>query len=329
VSRAKITTTSATLTVSENADATTIGLVAPVDTRYSASQLTIKVTGLPTDGTVLLADGVTKVYVGESLTVAQLTGLKFRAIPGVFGQSSKFSYTVTDPSGCRGSGSATLAIGPDTTPPVTTAASLTVAENAAATAIGIIAPSDINYAASALTITVTGLPSDGTVYLADGVTAVTSGATLTVAQLTGLTFKPNSGLFSQTASFSYTVKDPAGLSTPGSATLMIGPDTSPPVTTDPTLTVAGNSGPTAMGIAAPTDINYSATQLTVTVTGLPSDGTVLLADGVTAVTNGETLTVAQLTGLTFKPTPGLFSQSSTFSYTVTNPAGLSASDSVT
>ncbi len=329
MSRAKITTTSATLTVSENADATTIGLVAPVDTRYSASQLTIKVTGLPTDGTVLLADGVTKVYVGESLTVAQLTGLKFRAIPGVFGQSSKFSYTVTDPSGCRGSGSATLAIGPDTTPPVTTAASLTVAENAAATAIGIIAPSDINYAASALTITVTGLPSDGTVYLADGVTAVTSGATLTVAQLTGLTFKPNSGLFSQTASFSYTVKDPAGLSTPGSATLMIGPDTSPPVTTDPTLTVAGNSGPTAMGIAAPTDINYSATQLTVTVTGLPSDGTVLLADGVTAVTNGETLTVAQLTGLTFKPTPGLFSQSSTFSYTVTNPAGLSASDSVT
>ena len=54
----KITTTSATLTVSENAAATTIGLVAPVDTGYSGSQLTITVTGLPTDGTVLLADGV-------------------------------------------------------------------------------------------------------------------------------------------------------------------------------------------------------------------------------------------------------------------------------
>ncbi len=156
VRHGKITTTSASLTVPENASATTIGLVAPTDTQYSASQLTITVTGLPTDGTVLLADGVTKVYVGEILTVDQLTGLEFLAAPGVFGQTSKLSYTVTDPSGTRASGSAALAIGPDTTPPVTTAASLTVAENAAATAIGIVAPSDANYAATQLTVTVTG-----------------------------------------------------------------------------------------------------------------------------------------------------------------------------
>jgi len=95
---------------------------------------------------VLLADGITKVYVGEILTVDQLTGLKFLATPGVFGQSSKFTYTVTDPTGGKASGSAILAIGPDTTPPVTTSASLTVAENAAATAIGIAAPIDANYA---------------------------------------------------------------------------------------------------------------------------------------------------------------------------------------
>src|SRR6266700_2185670 len=96
VHRTKITTTSETLTVSENTNATPIGLVAPIDTGYSASQLTIKVTGLPTDGTVLLADGVTAVYIGEILTVAQLTGLKFLATSGVFGKTSTFSYTVTD-----------------------------------------------------------------------------------------------------------------------------------------------------------------------------------------------------------------------------------------
>ena len=46
------------------------------------------------------------------------------------------------------------------------------------------------------------------------------------------------------------------------------------------------------------------------MTGLPTEaeGTVYLADGVTPVTNGETLTVAQLTGLKFTPTSGVASQ---------------------
>src|SRR5207302_6235616 len=113
-------------------------------------------TGLPTDGTVMLADGVTQVYMGQILTVAQLTGLEFCAASGVFGKTSTFSYSVTDPWGTQASGSATLAIGPDTTPPMTTAASLTVAENSAATAIGIVAPTDANYTASQLTVTVSG-----------------------------------------------------------------------------------------------------------------------------------------------------------------------------
>src|SRR5258708_755354 len=105
-----------------------------------------------------------------------------------------------------------------TTGPGTKAASLTVAEDAAATVIGIVAPTDPNYSATQLTVTMNGLPSDGTVYLADGTTAVTVGETLTVAQLTGLTFKPTTGAFSQSSSFSYTVTDPAGLSAAGSAT---------------------------------------------------------------------------------------------------------------
>ena len=63
--------------------------------------------------------------------------------------------------------------------------------------------------------------------------------------------------------------------------------------------------------------------------GLPNDGTVLLSDGVTAVTAGETLTVTQLTGLLFKPTGGAFGQTSTLSYTVTDPAGLSTTGTAT
>ena len=126
----------------------------------------------------------------------------------------------------------------DSLPPVTTPASLTVAENAAATAIGIAAPTDPNYSAAQLSVTVTGLPNDGTVYLADGTTAVTSGETLTVAQLTGLTFQPIGEAFSQSSTFSYTVTDPSGLSATGSATLAIWPATSPPA---PAVSWSGGS----------------------------------------------------------------------------------------
>jgi hypothetical protein len=160
--------------------------------------------------------------------------------------------------------------------------------------------------------------------LSDGITKVGLGTVLTVAQLTGLMFQPTAGTFSTSSTFAYTVTDPSGLSASGTATLAIGADTLPPVTTDPTLTVAPNSGPTPIGIPAPTDPNYAASQLSVTVTGLPTDGTVLLSDGVTIVTAGARGTVAQLTGLMFKPTAGLAGQSSDFTYLVTNPAGLSA-----
>ena len=222
--KAKVTTTATTLTVAENSAATPISIPAPVDTKYSASQLAVTVKALPTDGSIYLADGTTAVTVGEKLTVAQLTGLTFKPTTGDFSLSSSLSYKVTDPSGASATGSATLAIGPATTAPTaptTTPASLTVAENAAATAIGIAAPTDPSYSASQLTVTVNALPSDGTVYLADGTTAVTAGESLSVTQLTGLTFKPTTGLSSQSSGFSYKVTDPLGASATGSATLAI------------------------------------------------------------------------------------------------------------
>jgi hypothetical protein len=317
------TTTATSLTVAENAGPTAIGIAAPTDPNYSATQLTVTVNGLPSDGTVYLSNGTTAVTAGETLSVAQLTGLTFKPTAGQFSQSSSFTYTVKDPSGLSAAGNATLAIGAAATPPTTTAASLTVAENAGPTAIGITAPTDPKYSAAQLTVTVNGLPSDGTVYLSNGTTAVTAGETLSVAQLTGLTFKPTAGQFSQSSSFTYTVADPASLSATGSATLAIGPDTTPPTTSPASLTVTENAAPTAIGIPAPTDINYAGSQLTITVNGLPDNGTVYLADGTTALTMGETLTVAQLTGLTFKPTAGLVLRNSPFIYMVTDPSGLS------
>ena len=133
-----------------------------------------------------------------------------------------------------------MAIGPDTIPPTTTAALSTVAENAAATAIGITAPTDPDYSASQLSVTVTGLPTDGTVLLSDRVTAVTNGEILTVAQLTGLLFKLTAGAFGRNSSSTYNVSDPSGNKTAGSATLAIGAGTSPPTMAVASLTVTEN-----------------------------------------------------------------------------------------
>ncbi len=104
-----------------------------------------------------------------------------------------------------------------------------------------------------------------------------------------------------------------------SGTLVI--DTTAPVASSPTLTVAQNAAATPIGIAAPSDNLTAAGSLAIVAGGLPTDGTVTLADGTTPVTAGQSLTAAQLTGLEFTPTAGVSNQGSTFTYTVTDGAG--------
>jgi hypothetical protein len=327
-SNTPVVTSWASLTAPVNGPARAIGISAPTDASYPSSQLTVKVTALPTDGTVVLSDGVTAVTVGEILTVTQLTGLEFKPAASGSAKDSALTYSVTDPASHSATGTVLLQVAADT-PPMTTSTSLTVAENSGATPIGIPAPTDATFAASALGAKVTGLPTDGTVVLSDGVTAVTVGQSLTVAQLTGLEFKPTSGAFAQSSSFGYSVSDPTGATTSGGATLSIGASSAPLVTTPASLTVDENSGATPIGIVAPSDASYAASQLSVKVTALPTDGAVLLSDGSTPVTVGESLTVVQLTGLEFKPNQDSTGQSSSFAYTVSDPGGQSANGSAT
>src|SRR5215472_11764069 len=144
---ARIRTSSTNLAVYGNSALTDIQIPPPNDTRYSVSRQIITVRALPIDGTIFLADDVTKVGVREKLAVAQLAGLEFVAAPGLFRVSSTFAHSVTDPSGASARGAANITIAPDSLPPVTAPVSLAVAENANATAIGIAAPIDPNYTA--------------------------------------------------------------------------------------------------------------------------------------------------------------------------------------
>ncbi|MBD1922047.1 filamentous hemagglutinin N-terminal domain-containing protein [Microcoleus sp. FACHB-831] len=94
-----------------------------------------------------------------------------------------------------------------------------------------------------------------------------------------------------------------------------------PIANPITLNLSGDAPSTPINITTPTD--GDADPLTITVNALPnvSNGTVFLSDGVTPVTAGQSLTVSQLTGLTFKPTTPSASGMETFSYTVVDGQG--------
>ena len=206
--------------------------------------------------------------------------------------------------------------------PTVTSPSVTVAQNAGAIAIGIIATEDASFLVPP-TATLGSLPTDGTVALADG-TPVTANESLTLAQLQGMTFTATPGAAAVSSTLGYSVTDPAGTVANGTATLAIGPAqlTAPPTVSSPTVTVAENAGATAIGIIAGEDPAFD-TPLLGTLGALPTDGTVSLAD-LTPVTAGESLTLAQLEGLTFTATPGAAAVSSTLGYSVTDPAGHTA-----
>ena len=207
---------------------------------------------------------------------------------------------------------------------------LDVLEDSGNTALGINAPTDAD--GDALTITVTGIPDAaiGTVYLADGSTPVTDGMILTSADLSGLVFRPVADANGAAGSFSYTVDDGNGGSDSQTVTLNVTPvNDAPDAEADKTVTVVEDSASTALNIAAPTDIDGDA--LTITVTSIPDAviGTVYLADGVTAVTNGTVLTSVELTGLVFRPAADANGAAGTFGYVVDDGNGGSDSQTIT
>ena len=242
-----LTLSSPDVTLTENGPAVAVGIAAPVDS--VATALSVAVTALPTDGTITLPDGTVLAAPGP-LTVEQLTGLVFTPLSGAFATSSVLSYVVTDGTGNTASGTATFAIGAAIGSPVLAPSNLTATASAGGVPVGIAAPTDPNFAAASLTVTILRLPGNGAVTLADGTVLTGPGQVLSVAQLTGLVFLP--GAAAGTDQISYRVSDPAGNSADGTATLVVNPATvsptgpatpQPPATpTAPTIGVLLDSG---------------------------------------------------------------------------------------
>ncbi len=294
-----LTTTPASLTVAAGNAPKKIGIATPVDTTlnpatgqpYPEADLTVIVTGVPTDGTVYLSDGVTPVINGEFLSAVELTGLTFAANPGATaGTSSTFTYTAMDPTvvmpvgsttptgGTFATGTVTLSVAA-ASGPVTTPVTLAVNENASATSINIPAPTG---GTGTVTYTVLGLPGYG---LPVSGTPTSVGTVTLSEQLTGLTFTPTAGNAAFSTQFSYEATDSSGNSTLGTAELDINP--------------VGTATSTLSTIAAKTSsstgsITGTVLTLTGTTTGTFYAGEVISGTGV----NAGTRILSQLTGTT-------------------------------
>ena len=212
-----------------------------------------------------------------------------------------FTYSVSDGNGGSDTGVVDIAITevpdpPGNNPPVATDNAIAVTENSQDTPLGLAAPTDAD--GDALTITVTGLPSLGSVTKADG-TALQPGDELTVLELQALLYDaPADYDGSDPGDFTYSVSDGNGGSDTGVVDIAIDDPTvnDPPTAVDEAITVAEGTEDTPINIAAPVDPEGD--PLTITVTELPNLGTVTKADG-TALEPGDELTVEELQGLLY------------------------------
>ena len=106
------------------------------------------------------------------------------------------------------------------------------------------------------------------------------------------------------------------------------PNASPLAAASSTLTIDEDSSSNALNISAPTDPDMDA--LTITIDSVPASGSLNKANG-DLISSGTTLSVEDLTGLTFTPDTNVSSDivaMGSLSYTVTDTKGGSASSSV-
>ncbi|HEV7866789.1 MAG TPA: carboxypeptidase regulatory-like domain-containing protein, partial [Chthoniobacteraceae bacterium] len=304
---------------------TALGITAPTDADNDA--LFILVNTLPdaTKGVIRRADN-TLVEAGDLLTVAQLMALTFTPIANISGPAGSFSYTVNDGQGGTATQTITLAVVDENDPPtVQPNKTVELLEDAAATPLGITAPSDSE--GDALIITVTSLPDvlKGQVRLADG-TPVAAGALLTIQQLLELQFLPAPNAFGPAGTFVYSVADSLGGTAAQTVTLVVTGVNDAPIVGESQTTRALTN--TALGLVAPVDPDGDALSVVVTTLPDPAMGQITLANG-SAVTLGANLSAEELVGLRYAPAAGAIGNAGAFAFSVSDGTAAAVVQTIT
>ncbi|MBK8188744.1 MAG: tandem-95 repeat protein [Cellvibrio sp.] len=157
--------------------------------------------------------------------------------------------------------------------------------------------------------------ADGAVTYAVITNQATTNGTVSVAANGSYTYTPNAN-YSGSDSFTVNVTDAQGFTTPATVNVTVNPINDAPITTTANLLVNEEAQNVSLGIVAPTDVDSAS--LTITVSGLPNIGVVTLANG-TAITVGQSLTIAELTSLQYDaPMEVLTTTNTSFTYTVSD-----------
>jgi ribosomal protein L12E/L44/L45/RPP1/RPP2 len=293
----------------------------------SDSLASVTITGLNLNGgTLTHSAGAVTVTNGMTITVAQLADLTFTSAANNSTNSS-FTYTVNDAGIGVTSAVMNITVNAVNDVPVATGNTVIASEDVPR----VIGVSDFNFTDveldSLASVTITGLNlNGGTLTHSAGAVTVTNGMTITAAQLADLTFT-SAANDSTNSSFTYTVNDAGTGVTSAVMNITVNAVNDVPVATGNTV-IASEDVPLVIG---PSDFNFTDVEsdslASVTITGLNlNGGTLTHSGGAVAVTNGMTITAAQLADLTFTSAAN-DSTNSSFTYTV-NDAGIGVTSAV-
>jgi Ca2+-binding RTX toxin-like protein/subtilisin-like proprotein convertase family protein len=254
------------------------------------------------------------------LTFDPVTG-KFTGVPPEGEQGRiKVKVDALDEFGSTVSGILTFQLGDNQAPLLDAARELVVNEDAALLNLGIGVPVDPE--ATAVTVTITDIPTQGQVLRADG-SVLAIGAVLAADQMAELHYQTATDANGNGGYLKYTAKDADGVTAESSIHLFVNPvNDAPRFGADSQLTIvypAQRDVP--LDVLAPTDPESSIGQ--VSVTELPAMGAIYLSS--TALTIGQVLTTAQLANLRFALNENVNGPIGSLGLQAVDPQGLSSS----
>jgi VCBS repeat-containing protein len=305
-------------------DAATIPLtLMGSDLDGTVASFTVTTLPLATQGLLYLADGTTPVTTSTTISATgNAAGLVFKPTAD-FNGTVTFNYVAIDNSGTTDATPATgtITVAPVNDAPLTNAVSATGLEDAATIPLTLTG-SDLDGTIASFTVTTLPPAAQGTLYLADGITPVTTSTVISAtSNAAGLVFKPTAD-FNGTVTFNYAATDNSGTAdaTPATATITVSPVNDAPLTNAVSATGLEDAATIPLTLMG-SDLDGTVASFTITTLPLATQGLLYLADGTTPVTTSTTISATgNVAGLVFKPTAD-FNGTVTFNYAAIDNSG--------
>ncbi len=277
----------------------------------ASAAATVTVGQMPVIGQIQKADG-TPVLAGGTLTVADLTGLKYVPPADYNGTSpvGNFGYTVSEGGGSA-SGTININLAPVNDAPVASAIAVTGLEDS--TLPLSLGGTDVDGTVTGVTIV--SVPAGSTLSLADG-TPVLAGQTVTAAQAANLLLHPGAD-FNGSASVVFTVTDDTGtVSAPASIGITVTAVNDAPMGVNDTATTLEDSVLSGNVLTNDTDVDGPVA----TVTQFMVNGSTFAAGATAELTGVGSLVINGDGSYTFTPSANYNGPVPLVTYTLTDGA---------